>query len=433
MNMSVAETPVTASGAATTVAATAPAEQPTTGMFSVLDQPPANPIAVLGGASPVRVVGTIETPFGTVTRLSILDHPDVAPKAAEIAAAWGNLTQAKSSLDVIKFGAASEANIEQSYAAMNAQTGDLEAHVFLAVANKLMSGAEGHDAELAKIEAEAATQFKRPALWKLLALVWESKVKEWERERLPQIEQTISGMFKNGGARINSWIEEIKVETENACLSQIEGIRRQELEIERSKEHEVLLAATMSAGYQVLENALAAVPTLPELNRKDQLDKAKILTQRLIFLGNLYSDAPGRLVRCKIGLNSAVESLTAVMSNAMSFFISLRQSAQDLTNAYRTRALQQGNAELGRVAMGLQRRAVQVQGEVAVAAVGMVANAAKQQAETANFMAGATKKMVDDLKAAEQAAKEQLSAASKELADGQRLMLELRKRQNMAA
>lgn len=402
-------------------------------VFSVLDQPSTNPIAVLGGASPIPIAGVIETPFGNVTKLIILDHPDVAPKAAEIAAQWGDLTGLKSSLDAVKFGAPSEASIEQSYAAMNAQSGDLESHMFLAVAGKLMSGAEGHDADLAKTEAEAAAQFKRPFLYKVLALIWESKVKELERERLPQIEQAISGMFRSGGDRINAWIEQIKTETEDSCRGQIEGIRRQELEIANAKEHEVILAATMSAGYQVLEAALAVVPTLPELDRKDQFDKAKILAQRLTFLGNLYSDAPGRLVRCKLGLNAAVESLTAVMSNAMSFFISLRQSSQDLTNAYRTRVLQQGNVELARVAMALQRRAVQVQGEVAVAAVGMVGAAAKQQAETANFLANATKKMVEDLKAAEQSAKEQITAASKELAEGQRLMLELRKQQNMVA
>lgn len=404
---------------------TATAESVPGSLFQVLDTPAAAPLVPVAQAQPLL------SATGDLTRLQILDHPDVAPLAAKIAGTWGDLTGLKSSLDAVKFGSDSEAQIERFFATMNAQAGKMEAHVFLEVANALMEGAEKQDSDLAKIEKEAQEQFRRPFLVKAIALISEGWAKKMERKRLPQITALVQSQFKSGGDRINAWIDGVKTKTEDACRGQIEGIKRWEIAIDEGKKHEILLAATMSAGYQVLDAATAAVPGIPEMNRREQLDKIDVLKQRLVFLGNLYADSPGRMVRSGIGLKAAVTSLTTVMSNAMSFFIQLRESAFDLTQGYMTRALQQGNAELGNTAAALKRRSAQVLGEVAVAAVGMAADSAKQQAELSKTLAGMTKSMVENLKAAESAAKDQLTAASKELAEGQRLMLELRQQQNM--
>ena len=413
--------------------ATALAEAPVpSSVFSVLDSPSAQPLVPTGtGAlSGEFIPGHTDT---GMARLVILDHPDVAPQAAQMVGEWGDLTKFASSLDVIKFGSKVETEIERFYAVMNEQAGKMEAHVFLEVANALMSGAETQDSGLAKIEKEAEEQFKRPFLVKLIAAIGlEKMAKKMDRERLPQISSFIASQFKSGGERINSWIDGIRVKTEDSCRGQIEGIRRWELAIAEGKKHEILLAATMSAGYQVLDAANAALATLPEMSRKDQIDRIGVLTQRLVFLGRLYGDAPGRMVRSKHGLNGAVTTLVNVMSSANGFFIQLRQSAFDLTQGYQTRTLQRANADLGDVSASLSRRGAQVLGEVAVAAVGMAAENAKKQAALNKSLAATTLTMVENLKAAEQAAKTQIVEATKELAEGQRLMLELRKQQNMA-
>lgn len=413
--------------------ATALAEAPApSSVFSVLDSPSAQPLVPTGTGAVSGEFIPASADSG-VARLVILDHPDVAPQADQMVGEWGDLTKFSSSLDVIRFGSKVETEIERFYAVMNEQAGKMEAHVFLEVANALMSGAETQDSGLAKIEKEAEEQFKRPFLVKLIAAIGFDKwAKKLDRERLPQISAFISSQFKSGGERINSWIDGIRVKTEDSCRGQIEGIRRWELAIAEGKKHEVLLAATMSAGYQVLDAANAALPTLPEMARKDQIDRIGVLTQRLVFLGRLYGDAPGRMVRSKHGLNGAVTTLVNVMSSANGFFIQLRQSAFDLTQGYQTRALQRANADLGDVSASLSRRGAQVLGEVAVAAVGMAAENAKKQAELNKSLAATTVTMVENLKAAEQAAKAQIVEATKELAEGQRLMLELRKQQNMA-
>lgn len=410
--------------------ATALAEAPAPSVFSVLDQPAAQPLVPSGSSA---VSGEyVPAAADGVARMVILDHPDVAPQAAQLVGEWGDLTKFGSSLDMVKFGSKVEAEIERFYAVMNEQAGKMEAHVFLEVANALMSGAETQDSGLAKIEQEAEEQFKRPLLVRFLAAIGLGKIaKKMDRERLPQISAFISSQFKSGGERINSWIDGIRVKTEDACRGQIEGIRRWEIAIAEGVKHEIALAATMSAGYQVLDAANAALARMPEMDRKDQIDRIGVLTQRLVFLGRLYGDAPGRMVRSKHGLNGAVTTLVNVMSSANGFFIQLRQSAFDLTQGYQTRAMQRANAELGDVAASLSRRGAQVLGEVATTAVTMAADNAKKQAALNKSLAAMTVTMVENLKAAEQTAKAQIIESTKELAEGQRLMLELRKQQNM--
>lgn len=403
---------------------------PAPSVFSVLDQPAAQPLVPAGSSA---VSGEyVPAAADGVARMVILDHPDVAPQAAQLVGEWGDLTKFRSSLDMVKFGSKVEAEIERFYAVMNEQAGKMEAHVFLEVANALMSGAETQDSGLAKIEQEAEEQFKRPLLVRFLAAIGLGKIaKKMDRERLPQISAFISSQFKSGGERINSWIDGIRVKTEDACRGQIEGIRRWEIAIAEGMKHEIALAATMSAGYQVLDAANAALARLPEMDRKDQIDRIGVLTQRLVFLGRLYGDAPGRMVRSKHGLNGAVTTLVNVMSSANGFFIQLRESAFDLTQGYQTRAMQRANAELGDVAASLSRRGAQVLGEVATTAVTMAADNAKKQAALNKSLAAMTVTMVENLKAAEQTAKAQILESTKELAEGQRLMLELRKQQNM--